>query len=66
MHKLKSSSGNLGANVLAELCIRLESQARTEDLAAAEQLVRKISREYDRVQAALRPLHGATPPVNLS
>ena len=53
VHKLKSASGNLGANALAELCLRLESHARASDLAPAPPLVSKIAAEYERVQAAL-------------
>lgn len=56
VHKLKSSSGNLGANRLSELCFKLESQARSENLDEAHELMALIQAEYRKVQQILQPL----------
>ena len=52
-HSLKSSSANVGAKVLAELCRRLESMGRQDDLNGASSLLDQFSAEYQRVVAAL-------------
>ncbi len=56
VHKLKSSSGNLGANRLSELCFKLESQARSDNLDEAHELMGLIQAEYSKVQQILQPL----------
>jgi HPt (histidine-containing phosphotransfer) domain-containing protein len=52
-HTLKSSSANLGALQLAELCKEMEVQARADRLVDPEQWISQIEREYARVRAAL-------------
>jgi two-component system sensor histidine kinase/response regulator len=54
VHKLVSSSGNVGANELSELCIRLEAQARARNLAGAPELVRRIEEAFLHAQAVLQ------------
>ena len=53
-HALKSSSANVGANVLADLCRRLEIMGRENDLSEALTIHELFEREYERVVAALR------------
>ncbi|MDD2816665.1 MAG: response regulator [Thiotrichaceae bacterium] len=55
-HSLKSSSGNLGAMHLADLCNVLENQIREGELDDAVQLVTHIKAEYQQVLAALAQL----------
>jgi CheY-like chemotaxis protein len=52
-HSLKSSSANLGAGCLAELCRELEAVALSGDLARAPQQVAAIETEYGQVWPAL-------------
>ncbi|MCA9552697.1 MAG: response regulator [Myxococcales bacterium] len=54
VHKLVSSSGNVGANELSELAIRLEAQARARDLSGAPELVRRIEEAFLNAQVILR------------
>jgi HPt (histidine-containing phosphotransfer) domain-containing protein len=51
-HKLKSSSANLGATRLAELCKAIEAEGRSDRLVDAAQIT-VIDGEYARVAAAL-------------
>jgi CheY-like chemotaxis protein len=53
-HALKSSSSNVGATRLAELCKRLERMAREDDLSGAESLQKDLEDEYPRVVEALQ------------
>lgn len=53
-HSLKSSSANVGAVRLAELCASIETSTRASDRASAVTLQRQIKNEYPRVIAALR------------
>jgi signal transduction histidine kinase/DNA-binding response OmpR family regulator len=53
-HALKSSSGNIGAMLLAELCANLESAARSAVLQEAETLLERIVAEH---AAVLKNLH---------
>jgi len=53
-HTLKSSSANVGALKLADLCKTLETAARQGDLSAAPQLRQKIQQEYQQVIEALK------------
>jgi signal transduction histidine kinase/DNA-binding response OmpR family regulator len=53
-HTLKSSSANLGARYLAELCARLEQAVKQSTDSQAEQLLPEMEHEYERVCAALR------------
>ncbi len=50
-HSLKSSSGNLGALVLCELCRDLESWARTGKTEGSLTSIEKIEVEFLRVKA---------------
>ncbi len=52
-HSFKSSSGNLGAQGLVELCKKMELASSQADLADYSELLTEIEAEYDRVQAAL-------------
>ncbi|MFZ2446008.1 MAG: response regulator [Syntrophobacteraceae bacterium] len=53
-HALKSSSANLGANVLAGLCGEIEHITRSGSTRGAEELVRQVEAEYRGVEEALR------------
>ena len=53
-HSLKSSSANVGATRLAELCASIETSTRASDRASAVTLQRQIKNEYPRVIEALR------------
>jgi signal transduction histidine kinase/CheY-like chemotaxis protein/HPt (histidine-containing phosphotransfer) domain-containing protein len=53
-HSLKSSSANVGAVRLAELCASIETSTRASDRASAVTLQRQIKNEYPRVVDALR------------
>jgi HPt (histidine-containing phosphotransfer) domain-containing protein len=52
-HSLKSSSGNVGAVTLAELCQGLEVMGRTQHTAEAPETLVAIEAEYAMVQEAL-------------
>ena len=52
-HTLKSSSANLGATGLSELCKRLETAARGGMLTSDLPTIRQIDAEYARVRALL-------------
>ena len=53
-HKLKGSSGNMGARPLAELCAKLEEIGSENRLGQAPEIFDRIESEYDRVVEALR------------
>ena len=53
-HALKSSSANVGALNLAELCKQLEGKGREKNLSGAGMLQRRIQHEYERAAAALQ------------
>jgi HPt (histidine-containing phosphotransfer) domain-containing protein len=53
-HTLKSSSANLGATALAELCKQLELAARAGAIGPGVPDAQAIAREYDAVRAALQ------------
>ncbi len=55
-HWLKSSSANVGARRLSELCQLLEARALNNDLADVEAMHAEIQREYLRVTAALEAI----------
>jgi CheY-like chemotaxis protein/HPt (histidine-containing phosphotransfer) domain-containing protein len=52
-HKFKSSSANLGAERLAELCKALETLGRAGSTDGAKRLLGEISSEYELTEAAL-------------
>jgi len=53
-HSLKSSSANVGATTMAELCASIETSTRKSDKASAATLQRQIQEEYARVISALK------------
>ncbi len=53
-HALKSSSANVGAIGLADLCKRLETMGRDDNLADAPTIHERFEREYARVIVALK------------
>jgi len=53
-HTLKSSSANLGARRLAEICKTLEACTRQGDIAPAAALLRELHCEHQRAADALR------------
>ncbi|MBD2360393.1 PAS domain S-box protein [Anabaena minutissima FACHB-250] len=53
-HKLKSSSGSVGAVLLAQLCKQLETQGRSNDLAGITEIGSQLCQEYERVKTALQ------------
>ena len=55
-HKFKSSSANLGADRLAELCKRLEVLGRSDSTAGVRALLDKVEQEYGSVRDALKEL----------
>ncbi len=52
-HSLKSSSANVGADKLSDLCRKLEQSALLEEVAACEPLARDAAAEAERVATAL-------------
>lgn len=52
-HAMKSSCGNLGAVVMAELCYQLEMVGREGELESAQSLVQRSNEEFQRVIEAL-------------
>jgi HPt (histidine-containing phosphotransfer) domain-containing protein len=53
-HSLKGSSGNLGANIMADLCLRLEEQARDEDLRGLHSVLEQLEAEFELVQGIMQ------------
>jgi HPt (histidine-containing phosphotransfer) domain-containing protein len=53
-HALKSSSGNVGAEQLFELCRNLEAAARSRDLASLPELVAALKRAHAEAVHELR------------
>ena len=52
-HALKSSSGNVGATRLSELCKQLELSGKEEDMERAGHLLQEFEAEYERARQAL-------------
>jgi len=52
-HKLKSSSGYMGAQTMVQLCVELEALGRSETMERVPELVERLMGEYERVKAAL-------------
>jgi two-component system sensor histidine kinase/response regulator len=59
-HTLKSSSANVGAGTLAEMCKQLELAARARHLGPGLPDAQALEREYDAVRAALEAEIGET------
>jgi HPt (histidine-containing phosphotransfer) domain-containing protein len=55
-HTLKSSSANLGAMRLADLCQKVEQAAHAQDSSVLPDLMQKIGVEYFSVEEALKTL----------
>lgn len=55
-HSLKSSSANMGAKRLADLCMEVERTARTGTTAGTEGIAKEIGLELEAVDEALRVL----------
>ncbi|MEQ8207005.1 MAG: response regulator, partial [Woeseia sp.] len=53
-HALKSSSINVGATRLADLCKNIETLARNDSMSEIQELKSKLEREYERAITALR------------
>ena len=60
-HKFKSSSANLGADRLAELCKRLEMLGRSGSTAGARALLDEVDQEYGSARAALKEMSPEVP-----
>jgi two-component system, sensor histidine kinase and response regulator len=55
-HTLKSSSANVGAFRLSEICREVEAQVRDGELGAPREALARIHSEYERAAAALRAI----------
>lgn len=53
-HKLKSSSGSVGAVLLAQLCKQLEAQGRSNNLTDIGEIGSQLCQEYEQVKIALQ------------
>ena len=49
-HSLKGAAGNLGAQPIADLALRLESLGRTKDLAEAKKIIGNLKAELKRLE----------------
>ena len=58
-HALKSSSGNIGAAVVRDLCTELESIGRGGELDGAAAKVERLEAEFERAERELRSLISA-------
>ncbi len=64
-HTLKSSSANLGATALADICSHLEEAARQEQLAETSIQLEQLETEYQLFVIALYKLLGEKPPTEI-
>jgi CheY-like chemotaxis protein len=55
-HALRSSSGNVGATRVVELCTQLESMGKAGVMTGAADVLRELQSEYARAESALRKL----------
>ena len=53
-HSLKSSSANIGASAMSQLCADLEAAVRSGKIEGAPALYDKLKAEHDRVQIAVK------------
>jgi CheY-like chemotaxis protein len=58
-HALRSSSGNVGASRVREICAELEKIGRSGEITGAPKLVEELVAEYERAVLALGELHQA-------
>lgn len=56
-HSLKSSSANVGANLVSELCREMEMMGRTGSVEGIEPVYSRFEREYDRAVHALNDIN---------
>jgi HPt (histidine-containing phosphotransfer) domain-containing protein len=63
-HTLKSSSNQVGAHGLAELCREVENEARYHRYDISGQALARIKQEYTNTQAALNTYLGQSLPIN--
>ena len=56
-HSLKGSSGNIGAEALAQLCAELERSAKHADVAGVPQTLEALSGEFVAVREAVSQIH---------
>ena len=52
-HNLKSSSGNIGAKTLFNLCKTLEDDGRVGEIEGCLEVIRKIEAEFEKVKVFL-------------
>jgi CheY-like chemotaxis protein len=64
-HTLKSSSSNLGAQQLAQLCQSLENQGKQNNLLNSATLIAQIEVEYEQVKQVLQTITGVKSPEQL-
>ena len=55
-HALRSSSGNVGATRVVEICTQLEAIGKAGVITGAAELLRELQSEYARAESALRKL----------
>jgi histidine phosphotransfer protein HptB len=55
-HSMKTNSANMGATVLAGMCRELEAEARSGNLAVADEQVAAAEREFSIVATELREI----------
>ncbi len=53
-HSLKSSSANLGAMQMSEICKQLEFMGKENDIPSAKQLIQQLDNEFDLAYSALK------------
>ncbi len=55
-HSLKGSSGNLGANQMAALCLKVEEQGKEENLEGLDAALEAIETEYQQVADIMKSM----------
>jgi len=53
-HSLKGSSGNLGANRMAALCLDVENRGKDDQLDGLDKLLVEIKQEYQQVTSIMQ------------
>lgn len=59
-HSLKSSSGNMGALQLSQICLQLEKMGQAKDLSQAKTVAQSLDREFKQVNFELSEIVAAT------
>lgn len=54
-HTMKGTSGNVGAHVMQDLCLKMEKLALSDDAVGARAHYNGISEEFKRIQEDIRP-----------